>query len=174
MEFNWQDIIDQTDKQSGYTFQIMAEKGQKLKTDKSLQVFKNLEKAGLNYESVTGWSNFMTGVNIDLKAANYFSKIVNKNHVKSWLSLIKPGHCVPWHWDIDEHDWGEFNDKHWYVYTIWITEPRLGQVLIVDNQHYYMKPKNFIVEWPSYDAYHACINLGFENCYLYTFVGVDF
>ncbi len=117
------------------------------------------------------WINFYPGKHFDKNIENLFAQEVSLNPIRSWISCVRPGKSAPWHQDIDD-DLEIYQSKgDLKKYTCNINHPSHGQVFMIDKQCYYMEPRTKIIEWPDYMSWHGASNCGFENHYLYHFLG---
>jgi hypothetical protein len=134
------------------------------------EILENFKKANYNFDIIK-WYDYFPGVHFDKAVEDDFSKIVNCKPCRSWISRVDPGYYAPYHWDIEEKEEFYLSLGSLIRYTCFITEPKFGQVMIVEDQCLYNQPKNAIYQWPSYKAWHAASNAGLEPQYLYQFLG---
>jgi hypothetical protein len=119
------------------------------------------------------WINYYPNTNFDDIITKKFSDLVSATHIRSWISCIRPGKSAPWHQDIDDNMESYLPLGKLVRYTCHITEPHLGQIMLIEKTAYYMTPYNTITKWPSIEAWHGASNCGFENQYLYHFLGYE-
>jgi hypothetical protein len=105
-----------------------------------------------------------------------FSEWVGCNVFHSWISRIDPGKGVPPHIDYDDViqlEEMKIPRESWLRYHCHISKPAVGAILTLDNgASYHMEEQGAVYQWPSLEAVHAGVNIGWEPKYLLNFVGL--
>ena len=136
------------------------------------EILNSWNQAGYTPNKVE-WINFYPEKHFDKNVSEEFAKQVNLTHIRSWISCIRPGKSAPWHQDIDDNMDQYMKLGNIKRYTCHIGTPAVGQVLLIEKESFYMVPQGTVTEWPHYMAWHGASNCGFENQYLYHFLGYE-
>ena len=126
--------------------------------------------AGYNLPEIQ-WYDYYPDEHFDPDVETQFSRIVNAEPLRVFVSEVYPGRNVPYHWDVEdkEEEWLKSVEiKRWVCF---IDKPQFGHVLILEDQCFYNIKQHEIWEWDSYKSYHAGTNCGIEPYYLFHFVG---
>lgn len=116
------------------------------------------------------WINFYPNTHFD-DVSQQFAQEVNLTHIRSWISCIRPGKSAPWHQDVDDNMLEYIKLGELVRYTCHIATPAHGQVMMIEKNCYYMIPQGTLTKWDNFDDWHGASNCGFENHYLYHFLG---
>lgn len=165
---DWNPILDKIKTNTGEV-RTIGENFYENKNGEFNEIIKLWSDAGYTANKVE-WINFYPDKHFD-DVSEQFSKEVNATHIRSWISCVRPGKSAPWHQDIDDSMSEYLKLGKLVRYTCHINTPSHGQVLMVDTECFYMIPQGTITEWSSYDLWHGASNCGFENHYLYHFLG---
>lgn len=166
---NWKPIVDSLKMQQGEVRTIGLD-FYKNADGRFNEIINSWNKAGYTPNKVE-WINFYPGKHFDESVVSEFAKEVGLTHVRSWISCVRPGKSAPWHQDIDD-DMEQYQALgKLYRYTCHIAAPAVGQVLLIDKESFYMVPEGTTTCWPDYMAWHGSSNCGFENHYLFHFLG---
>lgn len=168
-KINWKDVVEGISHQEGEVRTMGAEFYQN-NDGRFDNIISSWIKAGYNSNKVE-WINFYPEKHFDNTISETFSKEVETNHIRSWISCIRPGKSAPWHQDIDDlmEDYKTLGRLK--RFTCFINIPYHGQVMSIEKQAFYMVPVNSIFEWNHWQDWHGAGNCGFENYYLYHFLG---
>jgi len=169
MNINWQDIVDVIKQQSGDVRTIGVEfyKNTDGRFNKIIDLW---NQAGYTPEKVE-WINYYPEKHFDQTVSEKFAENVGLTHIRSWISCVRPGKSAPWHQDIDDAMEEYLKLGKLYRYSVHIGKPSVGQVMLVDRESFYMVPQGTVFKWPDYMAWHGASNCGFENHYIYHFLG---
>jgi hypothetical protein len=123
--------------------------------------------AGYQKSNSIEFTHYYPGEHFDKEFEIIIGNRLNVRPIYTFVSIIKPGHCAPWHYDIDVYKDKSLDDhKHLIRYFCFIGKPNYGHVFMVENESYYMEPQGNIYQYPDYNSYHAGINVGTEEKYL--------
>jgi hypothetical protein len=113
------------------------------------------------------WSSYSDGVHYSKDLVNKVAEILNLKEgiVSSWISCTLPGDCCPAHWDLDSHE--TVPDSRLVRYHIHMSAPVPGQIFVIENEVFHMKPQGDIYLWDSRRQYHSASNSGFKPQYLF-------
>ena len=117
------------------------------------------------------WINFYPEIHFNSCVVDEFAAEVGVTPIRAWISCIRPGKSAPWHQDIDDNMDEYLKLGELVRYTCHINEPSHGQLLLIEDEAFYMIPKGTITKWRSYDAWHGSSNCGFKNHYLFHLLG---
>jgi hypothetical protein len=88
-----------------------------------------------------------------------------------FISEVMPGQCVPYHWDVEDHEEEWLKIGPLVRYVCFVDKPKFGHVLIVDQECFYNAEQHQIYQWNNYRDYHAGTNCGSKPYYLFHFLG---
>lgn len=165
---NWDNIIENLG--SGSVVTVDPERWN-LSNPEYKKILDTWTKANFNLDSIK-WTNYYPDKDFDSSVINKQLDYLNISHVhRSWISCIHPGYMAPWHWDIDDNEQEYLKRGPINRYTIIVKPMVTGQLLIIGNDHYYMKPKNTVIKWTNYKEWHSSVNGGMEPSYLLHILG---
>jgi len=135
---------------------------------------KMLIEAGYNDMDSIEWANFFSGQDYDTNIDKVFGDIVNADCMVSWISRIRPGKCVPYHWDFNDEytEQIEANRPNVVRYIAHICDPSFGQVFWCEDKCNWNEEKGAIYKWKDFESYHGGSNFGLRKKYLYNFLAV--
>jgi hypothetical protein len=124
------------------------------------------ESNNFNTNSVK-WTNYYDTKELESE----ISKKLNIKILRSWISCVEPGYMTGYHYDIDDNE--EAYLKHGSIkrYSIFISEPAIGHLFILDKEYFYNKPQGTVLKWGSYKDWHIGINGGLKNKYMFHVIG---
>jgi hypothetical protein len=119
------------------------------------------------------WINYYPSTHFDFSIVEEFSKILELNHIRSWISKVNPGKHAPWHYDADdeEEEYLKLSNGNIIRYSCFVSQPQPGHAFILEDKCYYMQPQGTTVLWPSYKSWHAGTNCGLTPKYMFHFLG---
>jgi hypothetical protein len=168
-KINWNNVSNEILEKTGEV-RTIGEKFYENKDGKFDKIKILWKQAGYTANKVE-WINYYPGNHFDKKVEENFAKEVNLNPVRSWISCIRPGKSAPWHQDIDDNMDEYIKLGNLIRYTCHIGKPAHGQVLTIETECFYMTPQGTITKWNDWLDWHGSSNCGFENHYLYHFLG---
>jgi hypothetical protein len=141
-------------------------------TNEAMTMYAAWEEAGYTKTDIIEWINYYPKKHFDDTVLNSLYKILKINPKNVWISSIRPGKCVPWHWDIEDHadEWSKEGEL--VRYTLYLDDSKLGHTFVVGDRALYMIPKGDMYEWDKWNDYHLGFNCGFEQKYILHIVGV--
>jgi len=166
---NWKAVIEQIESKDGEIRTIGKDFYQN-KDGRFNEVLSLWQAAGYNSNKVE-WINFYPNTHFDDIVSEHFAKSIGLHHARSWISCVRPGKSAPWHQDIDDDIESYQKLGNLERYTCHIGAPSVGQVLVIDKECFYMIPQGTVTKWETYTDWHGASNCGFENHYLYHFLG---
>lgn len=134
-----------------------------------------LLNAGYHTTDSIEWINYFSNKDFDSKFADQFADYVNCKEVVVWVSSIRPGKCIPWHWDFDygERDQEvQENKSNILRFICHIGDPSPGQIFCLEDEITANEPNGSIYQWENIDAWHGGINIGLKQKYLFNFLGI--
>lgn len=176
---DWNSVIDSIKDQRGIVIgkvdEIFNEDGDSRDTRlEHVEQTARLKLAGYNLMDSIEWSNYKPGKHFDSNVVAEFDKFVNCKSLAVWISSIRPGKCIPYHWDFD---YGEFdaevvaNRNKLVRYTCHISKPEFGHIFATENQCFYNEQQGNTYQWDHLDLYHGGSNFGLVPKYLFNYVG---
>ena len=139
----------------------------------AMSMYSAWEQAGYTKTDVIEWINYYPGKHFDEQLLQPVYDKLQVTPKNVWISSIKPGKCVPWHWDIEDRAAEWTKEGNLVRYTVYLDEPKLGHVFVVGDQCLYNIPKGSIYRWGHWNDYHLGFNCGFEQKYVLHIVGVE-
>jgi len=117
------------------------------------------------------WWDYYPGEHFDISVQEAFADLVNATPRRVFISELMPGQCVPYHWDVEDHEDEWLKDGPLVRYVVFIDKPKFGHVFMFDKESFYNIEQHRIYQWDSYKNYHAGTNCGSEPYYLFHFLG---
>jgi hypothetical protein len=167
---NWSDIISSLSTTEGVCVSFNNVENIPVGASGFNEIINNFKKANYDFSTIK-WYDYFPGEHFAKSVEDEFAAIVNCTPCRSWISKVNPGYYAPYHWDIEEKEELYLSMGKLKRFTCFITDPKFGQVMIVEDQCLYNQPLDTIYEWPSYRAWHAASNAGLEPQLLYHFLG---
>jgi hypothetical protein len=134
------------------------------------EIIDTWQKANYDLTNIEWW-DYYPGQHFDVSIQNKFAEFVNAEPLRVFISEVMPGQCVPYHWDVEDHE------KEWLKlgtlvrYVCFIDKPKFGHVLIIDQECFYNTEQHLVYEWDNYKYHHAGTNCGTDPYYLFHFLG---
>lgn len=100
-----------------------------------------------------------------------FGEFVNATPLMCWVSEVRPGKCVPWHWDINPWEYEQKQLGNLIRYFCFLSKPQPGHVFVTVDDAYYMEQQGAVYQYADLHAYHAGANVGIAPKFLLTFTG---
>jgi hypothetical protein len=119
-----------------------------------------------NTDSVK-WTNYYATKDIEEVIANE----LNIKPLRSWISCVEPGYMTGYHYDIDDNEQEYLKYGSLKRYSIFISEPTVGQIFILGKEYFYNKPQGTVLKWSNYREWHNGINGSFSNKYMFHLLG---
>lgn len=117
------------------------------------------------------WWDYYPGEHFDISVQDKFAELVNAIPRRVFVSEVMPGHCVPYHWDVEDHAEEWLKDGPLVRYVCFIDKPKFGHVFILGEECFYNAEQHLSYQWDDYQNYHAGTNCGTEPYYLFHFLG---
>lgn len=117
------------------------------------------------------WYDYYPGTHFDISVQDRFANLVGANPLRTFVSEVRPGRIVPYHWDIEdmEVEWNKLGEMVRYI--CFMHDPNPGQILVLDEYCFYNPPKHAVYQWHHRKNWHAAANCGKTPYYLYHFLG---
>ena len=128
------------------------------------------QKANYDLNNIEWW-DYYPEQHYDLDIQNKFADIVNSEPLRVFISEVMPGQCVPYHWDVEDHEEEWLKLGQLVRYVCFIDKPRFGHVFILEQECFYNVEQHLIYQWDHYRNHHAGTNCGTEPYYLFHFLG---
>ena len=137
------------------------------------EIASSWERAGYLENDSVEYFNFYPNQHFDQSFVDSLAKQLDAVPCNSWISSMKPGKCVPWHWDIElrEEDYKKLGNI--VRYTIFIDTPQIGQIFVLNNESFHMIEQGSVYKWRNWKEWHLGFNCGLEQKYLFHFIGVE-
>lgn len=129
------------------------------------------EQAGYTTNDAIEFRHYYANEHFDISVSEKFAEFVNATHLMSFVSEVRPGKCVPWHWDINPRRSEHKNFDNLVRYVCFINTPKPGHVFMVEDQAFYCEQQGNVYQFPDIRSWHAGANAGLEPKFLYTFTG---
>ena len=130
---------------------------------KILQLWKD---NNFNTDSVK-WTNYYDTKDIESELAEQFFV----TPLRSWISCVEPGYMTGYHYDIDDNEPEYLKLGKIKRYSVFISEPSVGQIFIMGSNYYYNMEQGSILVWNDYRDWHNGINGSLKNKYMFHLLG---
>lgn len=127
----------------------------------------SLKAAGYT-ENTVEYRHYYAGKHFSNTYKNILGEIVGAVPLICWVSEIRPGKCVPWHWDINRDEEEHKKLGNLVRYFVFLSPPTFGHIFITENDAYYNEEQGSIYQYPDVHAWHAGSNVGLTSKYLLT------
>jgi hypothetical protein len=134
------------------------------------EIIDTWQKANYDLTNIEWW-DYYPGQHFDVSIQNKFAEFVNAEPLRVFISEVMPGQCVPYHWDVEDHEEEWLKLGTLVRYVCFIDKPKFGHVLIIDQECFYNTEQHLVYEWDNYKYHHAGTNCGTEPYYLFHFLG---
>ena len=137
------------------------------------EIINTWKDAGYKLNNIEWW-DYYPGEHFDISVQDKFAKLVNAEPRRVFISEVMPGRCVPYHWDVEDHEdeWIANGDRL-VRYVCFIDKPTVAQSLILKDECFHLVPQHEVYRWDHYRDYHAGTNAGVGPYYLCHFVGAQ-
>lgn len=112
--------------------------------------------------------HYKAKTHFDQKFVDIFANIVGATPLRVFVSEIRPGRMVPWHWDIDKDSGQEGSIVRYHVH---LSKPAPGHIFMLEDQAIYNRAQGDMFKWNSHTDWHAGANCSFETKFLFNFKG---
>jgi L-rhamnose mutarotase len=137
--------------------------------DKIVQKWKS---AGYDSSDSVEWINYYPGKHFNNSIVDQIAVATGLTSARSWISRIRPGKMAPYHQDIDDNIEQYLAQGTIERYSIFISEPSLGSVFLLKDQVFHLQPQGTSIKWDNYMDWHAGVNCGFEDKFMFHFLGI--
>jgi hypothetical protein len=134
------------------------------------EIIDTWQKANYDLTNIEWW-DYYPGQHFDVSIQNKFAEFVNAEPLRVFISEVMPGQCVPYHWDVEDHEEEWLKLGTLVRYVCFIDKPKFGHVLIIDQECFYNTEQHLVYEWDNYKYHHAGTNCGTDPYYLFHFLG---
>jgi hypothetical protein len=118
------------------------------------------------------WYDYYPGEHYDIEVQTKFADLVGADPRRVFISEVWPGHCVPYHWDVEDHE-AEWLKEGLLVRYVCFIEPTnmFGHALILEDECFYNITEHEVYQWDDHKSFHAGTNAGEFPYYLFHFLG---
>ncbi len=127
--------------------------------------------AGYDTNGAMEFRHFKPGKHFDKEFVDMFAEYVKATPLVVFVSEIKPGRMVPWHYDIDPSEQENLKKGNIVRFHLHLSKPEPGHVFILEDQAFYNIPQGNVYQWNNVKAWHAGTNCGMVPKYLFSFKG---
>lgn len=121
--------------------------------------------------STVEYRHYQSGDHFSSDVTATFGQLVNATPLMCWVSEVRPGKCVPWHWDINPWELEHTQLGNLVRYFCFISKPQAGHIFVTANDAYYMEPQGAVYRYEELHQWHAGANVGLAPKFLLTFTG---
>jgi hypothetical protein len=170
MNVNWLEIIDNLPA-DGSVVSASFDRWD-LSNPEYLKIYNQWKSANFNMSAV-GWINYYPSAHFDASLTQSIADHLGLGIHRSWISKINPGYIAPVHWDVDDNESKYLEHGKIIRKTIIMHKFDLGQLLIINSQHYYNVDSNDVIDWNSHRDLHIGVNASLSPNYLFHIVGYN-
>lgn len=168
-EFNCQELLNQLKNVTGELHRgHEIAKPNTTEAEAYLQQRQNALDAGYMEVNSVQFYHYKPKTHFDPKFVDTFANIVKATPLRVFISEIRPGRMVPWHWDIDNDTEYEGRVVRYHVH---LSQPAPGHIFMLGNQAIYNREQGDMFKWNTHTAWHAGANCGFSTKFLFNFKG---
>lgn len=113
------------------------------------------------------WTNYYDTKDFE----NEIAEQVGVTPLRSWISCVEPGYMTGYHYDIDDNEAEYLTHGEIKRYSVFISNPSVGQLFILGNEYHFSKPQGTVLEWHDYREWHNGINGSLSNKYMFHLLG---
>ena len=129
-------------------------------------ILKLWKDSNFNTNSVK-WTNYYDTNDIE----NEIAETVGVTVLRSWISCVEPGFMTGYHYDIDDNEQEYLKYGDLKRYSVFMSEPSVGQLFILGSEYHYNKPQGSMLQWENYREWHNGINGSLSNKYMFHLIG---
>ena len=129
--------------------------------------------AGYMGSNTVEWINYYPGTHFDTTIVDKFGDLVNADPYNIWISSMRPGKCVPLHWDIIKEYQTHRHDPRMVRYSFFIDKPAPGKIFVLQDQAFHMIPQGDVYKWIKWDEWHLGFNCGLTQKFMFHYIGFD-
>ena len=130
------------------------------------EILKLWKNSNFNTDSVK-WTNYYDTKAIETELAEQFFV----TPLRSWISCVEPGYMTGYHYDIDDNEEEYLKLGRIKRYSVFMSEPSVGQLFIMGSNYYYNMEQGSILVWNDYRAWHNGINGSLSKKYMFHLLG---
>lgn len=136
------------------------------------EMIRTWKQAGYDKLDSVEWINYYPGKDFNEAHVTQFAEEHNLKCARAWVSKIRPGKMAPYHQDIDDNIEEYLAQGSLVRYSVFISEPKPGAVFLFHDEVYHLKPQGTIIKWGDYMNWHAGVNCGLSDKYMFHFLGI--
>lgn len=177
-DFNCTALVKELDVDNGHYKTASAPYGDEVELSNSIKesvdhMVQQWQSGGYFDNNAVEWINFYPGKHFSESYVSQLAEQLAVTPKNVWISAIRPGKCVPYHWDIEtEADkWAE--EGRLVRYTVFLDQGNIGQIFIVGDKCFHLVEQGTIYRWNKWDEYHLGFNCSFDVKYVMHIVGVE-
>jgi len=137
------------------------------------QMMQQWESGGYFSNNSVEWINFYPETHFDNSYVTQIAEQLGVTPKNVWVSAIRPGKCVPYHWDIETESDSWLAEGKIVRYSVFLDPAEIGQIFIVGNKCFHLVAQGTIYKWDKWDEYHLGFNCGFSVKHIMHIVGVE-
>lgn len=127
--------------------------------------------AGYMTSDSVEWLNYYPGQHFGNNIVETFSNLVNATPYNVWISSMRPGKCVPWHWDIIKDYLKYKDDPRMVRYSLFFDNPAPGKVFVLSDESFHMTAQGSVYKWVIWDDWHLGFNCSLEQKFMFHYIG---
>ena len=109
------------------------------------EIISTWQRANYDLTNVEWW-DYYPEQHYDLDIQTKFADIVNAEPLRVFVSEVMPGQCVPYHWDIEDHEEEWLKLGQLVRYVCFIDKPQFGHVFILEQECFYNVEQHLIYQ----------------------------
>jgi hypothetical protein len=132
---------------------------------KMLELFNSSKTNRSNMQWINFYPNVHYDQHIDNKICNFLG---HTNWARAWISEVRPGKIVPWHYDFDDNEKQFLSTGKLVRYSIKLTD-QIGHVAIVGN-NVLSGEIGDVFKWNDHRDWHGSLNCSSVSKFQYNFL----
>lgn len=117
------------------------------------------------------WDMYYPGTNFDRSVVDKFCDIVGADVTVAWIANLHPGCMAHWHWDTSGKEDVFDAIPNMVRYCCFVMEPHPGHAFMTEDHIFAYSNYGDIYQWPDRKMWHGGVNFGFEEKYMFHFIG---
>ncbi len=170
-DFDWNDVLKNLPLQGGESKTPSADFYRNL-DGRFDSIINQWKQAGYDQCDSVEWINYYPDSHYNSIVAEKFSIWSNSKCARNWISRMRPGKMAPFHQDIDDNLEEYLAMGELVRFSVFISQPSPGGLFLLKEQVYHNEPQGKVIMWDDYLDWHAGVNCGLTDKFMFHYLGV--